>query len=132
MIKVLKGNIVQTTTNFHSSPYLFFLTAMTYERRAKYSVKTQQGGISLSASLLSEWKGNMLIQNCHGSYRSLYLNIHKSSIQFSKLRLFQDISNSLYSFSHTTIFSFLGLGAVFSHFQSSVVSLFLHSTESIY
>lgn len=50
------GNIVQPTMNFHSSPYLFFLTAMIYERLAKYSAETQQGGISLSVSLLSLWK----------------------------------------------------------------------------
>lgn len=49
-------NIVQPGMNFPSSPYFFFLTTMIYERLAKYSAETQQGGISWSAGLLSELK----------------------------------------------------------------------------
>lgn len=50
--KVLKRNIGQPTTNFHSSPYLFSWQQWS-ERLAKYSAETQLGGISSFTSLLS-------------------------------------------------------------------------------
>lgn len=50
--KVLKRNIGQPTTNFHSNPYLFSWQQWS-ERLAKYSAETQLGGISWFANLLS-------------------------------------------------------------------------------